>query len=145
MNVEILTPQPQPPKKKSRINVQHVMPGDIVTTEVGFMRGHGTFVEEDKLIASVSGIVERVDKLISVRPLRSRYTGEVGDVVVGRVTELGPKRWRVELNARQEGQLLLSAIHLPGGVQRRRTQSDELHMREFFTENDLISVCTPSR
>lgn len=38
-----------------------------------YCRGHGTFVEEDKLIASVSGVVEKVNKLISVRPIRARY------------------------------------------------------------------------
>ena len=32
-------------------------------------------MEEDKLIASVAGVVEKVNKLISVRPLKSRYVG----------------------------------------------------------------------
>mmetsp|Transcript_9142 Transcript_9142/g.15637 ORF Transcript_9142/g.15637 Transcript_9142/m.15637 type:complete len:214 (+) Transcript_9142:244-885(+) len=36
--------------------------------------------------------------------------------------------------------LMLSAINLPGGVQRRRTQEDELNMRTLFQENDLISA-----
>ena len=38
------------------------------------------------MIASVCGIVERENKLISVRPLKSRYVPTIGDVVVGRVT-----------------------------------------------------------
>lgn len=97
-----------------------------------FSRGHGTYVDEDKLTASVAGEVQRVDKLICVRPLKTRYVtemklfnssqvdiqtytqilngfmklcicrgcvfvilllkcrfnGEVGDVVVGRITEV---------------------------------------------------------
>jgi exosome complex RNA-binding protein Rrp4 len=36
---------------------------------------------------------------------------------------------------------MLSAVSLPGGVQRRRTAEDELQMREIFQEGDLISVC----
>lgn len=36
--------------------------------------------------------------------------------------------------------LLLSSINLTGGVQRRRTIQDQLQMREYFAENDLISV-----
>lgn len=52
---------------------------------------------------------------------------------------------QVDINARLDGILMLSAISLPGGVQRRRTQSDELQMRSFFQENDLISVRTLSR
>ena len=35
---------------------------------------------------------------------------------------------------------MLSAVSLPGGVQRRRTAEDELQMREIFQEGDLISV-----
>lgn len=39
---------------------------------VFFSRGHGTYVDEDKLTASVAGEVQRVDKLICVRPLKTR-------------------------------------------------------------------------
>ena len=34
---------------------------------------------------------------------------------------------------------MLSAVNLPGGVQRRRTYEDELNMREFF-EKETYSV-----
>jgi exosome complex RNA-binding protein Rrp4 len=71
----------------------------------------------DKLVASVAGKVVRVNKLISVKPLKSRFNGEVGDVVVGRILELAPKRWKVDIKARQDAVLMLSAINLPGGVQ----------------------------
>ena len=45
-------------------------------------------------------------------------------------------RWR----HLQDAVLLLSSINLTGGVQRRRTIQDQLQMREYFAENDLISV-----
>lgn len=32
--------------------------------------------------------MERVNKLLSVKPLKTRYTGEIGDIVVGRITEV---------------------------------------------------------
>ena len=36
-------------------------------------RGHGTYMEDgEKLHASVAGIVERVNKLICVKPLKTR-------------------------------------------------------------------------
>ena len=35
--------------------------------------GHGTYSDgDDKLIASVAGVVERVNKLICVRPFKTR-------------------------------------------------------------------------
>ena len=52
------------------------------------MRGHGTVMERDSLKATVAGVVERVNKLVSVRPLKTRYTGEIGDVVIGRIREV---------------------------------------------------------
>ena len=67
-------------------------------------RGHGTYVDNDEVIASVTGVIERVNKLITVRALRTRYvergsmTGllptipryspEIGDLVIGRITEV---------------------------------------------------------
>lgn len=35
-------------------------------------RGHGTYMGEEKLIASVAGSVERVNKLICVKALKTR-------------------------------------------------------------------------
>ncbi|KAK9844602.1 hypothetical protein WJX74_004455 [Apatococcus lobatus] len=116
--------------------------GDRIETDVseGFLRGHGTYVIDGVLYASVCGLKERVNKLISVRPLKQRYAAEIGDVVVGRVTEVAGKRWRVDLKSRQDAALMLSAVNLPGGIQRRRTMEDELNMRLVFEEGDLISA-----
>ncbi|KXS20878.1 exosome component 2 [Gonapodya prolifera JEL478] len=125
-------------KPQARASV--VLPGEEIATATSFMRGHGTYPLNDKLQSSLAGVIERVNKLISVRPLRSRYSGEVGDVVVGRVTEVGQKRWKVDINARQDAVLLLSSINLPGGVQRRKSEMDELNMRKFFTDGDLLSA-----
>lgn len=36
---------------------------------------------------------------------------------------------------------MLSAVSLPGGIQRRRTAEDELQMREIFKEGDIVLVC----
>ncbi|PNI68881.1 EXOSC2 isoform 8, partial [Pan troglodytes] len=116
-----------------------VVPGDTITTDTGFMRGHGTYMGEEKLIASVAGSVERVNKLICVKALKTRYIGEVGDIVVGRITEVQQKRWKVETNSRLDSVLLLSSMNLPGGELRRRSAEDELAMRGFLQEGDLIS------
>lgn len=117
-----------------------VTPGQIISTESGFLRGHGTYVEDGKLVASVAGVVEKVNQLISVRPLKCRYIGQVGDIVVGRVVDIVNKMWKVDVGAHQHAMLMLSSVTLPGGAQRRRTYEDQLQMRMFFQENDLISA-----
>lgn len=78
-------------------------------------RGHGTYVNNDEIKASVAGVMEKVNKLISIRPLKSRYVGEIGDVVVARVTEVQQKRWKVNTNSRLDSILFLAAVNLPGG------------------------------
>lgn len=118
-----------------------VTPGEPLHVESGFLRGHGTMLRDDgALVATVAGVVERVNKLVSVRPLRSRYNAEVGDVVVCRIAEVGARRWKANVNARQEAILMLSSINLPGGEQRRRTAEDQLNMRQFYVEEDLVSA-----
>jgi exosome complex component RRP4 len=70
-------------------------------------RGHGTYVDNDEVVASVAGTIERVNKLVTVRAMRTRYAvfkslidlpglthfprrynPEVGDLVIGRITEV---------------------------------------------------------
>ncbi|TFY72443.1 hypothetical protein EVG20_g552 [Dentipellis fragilis] len=113
-------------------------PGESITSSHAFMRGHGTYVENEEVISSVAGLIERVNKLVTVRALRTRYNPEVGDLVVGRITEVQPRRWKVDANSRQDAVLMLSSVNLPGGVQRRKLESDELQMRNFFEEGDLL-------
>lgn len=90
------------------------------------------------IIATVAGTVQRTNKLLSVHPLRARYIPEIGDLVVGRIVEVQGRRWKVDVAAPLLAQLPLSAINLPGGILRRRTSADELQIRTFFSEGDLV-------
>ena len=81
-----------------------------------------------------------IDRVVCVRPGRSHYRPDIGDVVVGRIVSVDQSRWQVDVNSYQHAILNLSAINLPGGVQRRRVEEDRLHIREFFVEGDLISA-----
>ncbi|XP_056013323.1 exosome complex component RRP4-like [Ostrea edulis] len=131
--------------RKKRTQVEEidnlVSPGDIITSDTGFMRGHGTYnSEDDRLQASVAGVVERVNKLICVKPLKTRYNGEIGDVVIGRILEVQQRRWKVETHSKLDSALLLSSVNLPGGELRRRSEEDEKMMRQYLQEGDLISA-----
>ena len=134
---------PTQPKTGASGDAIFVTPGDTiegVDVEDGFLRGHGTRVADGRLLATVCGTVERVNKLVSVRPLRTRYVPETGDVVLGRVVDIAGKRWKLEIGGRQHAILQLGAVHLPGGAQRRRNNLDELNMRALYAENDLVSA-----
>lgn len=58
--------------------------------------------------------------------------------MVGRIVEVQAKRWRVDVAASQLAILQISAINLPGGILRKRTETDELQIRSFFAEGDLV-------
>mmetsp|Transcript_8217 Transcript_8217/g.12620 ORF Transcript_8217/g.12620 Transcript_8217/m.12620 type:complete len:279 (+) Transcript_8217:83-919(+) len=123
-----------------------VVPGQVIAEGDGFLRGHGTYVEtleeSERLVASVAGRVERVNKLVSVIPVASSlYNGHVGDLIVGRILEVQSNRWKVQISdSHRSAQLPLSGVHLPGGVQRVRTQQDSREMRQLFHEGDLVSA-----
>jgi exosome complex component RRP4 len=55
-----------------------VVPGQPITAADGFLRGHGTFIEETvdgpQLVSCAAGQIERVNKLITVKPVKSRYS-----------------------------------------------------------------------
>ena len=118
-----------------------------------FLRGHGTFIEttttrdniqQQRLIAAVTGIVQRVNKLISVEPTagaNTLYQPAVGDLIVGRIMTVGATRWNVLLTAYTRlAALPLSGVHLPDGIQRIRTAQDARDMRLYLQPGDLISA-----
>ncbi|KAG5072325.1 hypothetical protein JHK86_007536 [Glycine max] len=96
------------------------------------IHGHGTANLNGEVVATLCGVVvERANKLVYVRALRSRYKPEVGDIVIGRVVEVAQKRWRLEINYNQDAVLLLSSMNMRDGVQAevRGFQHDGLHLQ----------------
>ncbi|CAX42222.1 exosome complex exonuclease, putative [Candida dubliniensis CD36] len=116
-----------------------VTPGELITEDPTWMKGHGTYFLNDKTYSSVAGSISRVNRLLSVIPLRGRYSPETGDHVIGRITDVGNKRWKVDIGAKQDAILMLGSVNLPGGVLRRKSESDELQMRNFLKEGDLLN------
>lgn len=121
---------------------QVITPGQIITDDPQWMRGHGTFAaaedESSAIRSTLAGTLQKTNKLLSVVPLRARYTPEIGDLVIGRIVEVQSRRWKVDVAAPLLANLLLSSINLPGGALRRRTSVDELNIRSFFGEGELL-------
>lgn len=109
-----------------------VLPGDLITDDQGYLRGHGCYIKDGsnddndegvttELVSALAGSIERISKLITVKSVKSRYIGEVGDLIIGRISSVETKRWKVDINSQKNANLLLSSINLPGGIQRMRT------------------------
>ena len=120
-------------------------PGQLVTQDAQWMRGHGTFTstsaqdsDMETIRSTLAGTLQRTNKLLSITPLRARYTPEIGDLVIGRIVEVQSRRWKVDVAAPLLANLLLSSINLPGGILRKRTSVDELNIRSYFSEGELL-------
>ncbi|OCK79826.1 hypothetical protein K432DRAFT_299012 [Lepidopterella palustris CBS 459.81] len=129
------------PSKRPRLSGKSIVtPGETITDDPQWMRGHGTYIPHltTTITSTVAGTIQKTNKLLSVTPLRARYTPEIGDLVVGRIISVQSKRWQVDIAAPLLAGLPLSSINLPGGILRKRTAVDELNIRTFFTEGDLL-------
>lgn len=136
------------PTKRMKIGKQSVsrreivVPGEPITDETQWMRGHGTTTNLSPaatlITATLAGPITPTNKLLSVLPIRARYTPEVGDLVLGRIVSVEKSQWRVDVAAPLLAKLSMSSINLPGGALRRRTANDELQMRRYFQEGDLL-------
>ncbi|KAK3115761.1 Exosome complex component rrp4 [Teratosphaeriaceae sp. CCFEE 6253] len=117
-----------------------ITPGQTVTDDPQWMRGHGTFADTQTaaIRSTLAGTLQKTNKLLSIVPLRARYTPEIGDLVIGRIVEVQARRWKVDVAAPLLAHLPLSSINLPGGVLRKRTSVDELNIRAFFGEGELL-------
>lgn len=117
-----------------------VVPGELITDDPSWMRGHGTYFLDEKTYSAVAGVILRVNKLLSVIPFKGRYNPETGDHIVGRIVDVTNKRWKVDVGAEHDAILNLGVVNLPGGVLRRKSETDELQMRTFMKEGDLLNA-----
>lgn len=77
--------------------------------------------------------------------LTVRYTPEVGDLVIGRIVEVGPSRWKVDANARQDAILMLSSVNLPGGIQVRQFMLFSVCYADYIEEKDRVGRLEDAR
>ncbi|CDI78031.1 exosome complex exonuclease, putative [Eimeria acervulina] len=113
-----------------------VLPGEPLHIGEGFLLGLNTYVDNGVPRASVCGVVQTVNRLVYVRALKSRYEANVGDVVIGRVTDIANGKWYLDVGAARLAVLSVAAVCLD--VQRRRDDADVLIMRSMFQSADLL-------
>src|SRR5512137_82021 len=75
-----------------------VVPGELLAT--GSKRaGPGTFIEGDKIYAAQLGIKNVRQDGVSVVPLSGQYMPLRDDLVVGKIVDIGPSNWLVDINS----------------------------------------------
>ena len=110
---------------------QIVTPGDLVA-EGEYIAGENTYVEDKKIFASRTGLVEYDNKRVNVVALKAFYMPRAGDMVIGTVVEVGFNGWTIDINSPYQ------AFLRPADVLSRpfKPQKDELS--EVLALGDLI-------
>ena len=74
-----------------------VVPGDLLDN--GRLKaGNGTYVVDGNIYSSQLGIKSVRSNYVNVIPLGGRYIPHQGDTVIGKIVDLGPSNWLVDIN-----------------------------------------------
>ncbi|MCJ2532551.1 MAG: exosome complex protein Rrp4 [Candidatus Thermoplasmatota archaeon] len=115
----------------SRENVREiVVPGDLLSKS-GLKAGPGTYVESGHIYAAQLGIKTTRSDMVGVVPLSGQYIPMRGDMVIGKIVDMGASNWYVDINAAHQSSLHVNEV--PWRVEFGETG-------KFMTVGDLVSL-----
>lgn len=74
-----------------------VVPGTELAEGMDYLPGEYTFREGDKIIGTRVGIINLSGRLIKITPLGGTYIPKRGDLVIGKIVNVGPGSWRADI------------------------------------------------
>lgn len=75
-----------------------VIPGEVLAMGMDYLPVGGTFRDGDKIIANQLGLVNVNGRLIKLIPLTGKYLPKVGDLVIGKIVDMGFYGWTVDID-----------------------------------------------
>lgn len=75
-----------------------VVPGELLDS-TNLKPGMGTYREGGKIYAAQLGIKNERAGYVNIVPLGGRYIPRPGDAVIGKVVDIGPSHWLLEINS----------------------------------------------
>jgi len=88
------------------ISREVVVPGEVLTEDTkNFLPGRGTILNKDrtKIISLNIGLKQINKNYINVIPLKGSYTPRAGDKVIALVIDKNPVKYRLDINAKDQG------------------------------------------
>lgn len=73
------------------------VPGEELAKGMDYLPAGGAFREGDKIIASQFGLVSVSGRLVKLIQLTGRYIPKKGDIVIGKVCDIGFSGWRIDI------------------------------------------------
>ena len=75
-----------------------VIPGEPLAEGFDFLPAGKAFREDEKIFASTIGLVYVKGRVIKVIPLAGKYMPKRGDIVIGKVTNIGHSGWTLDID-----------------------------------------------
>jgi len=110
-----------------------VIPGDFVSDDVN-RAGEGTYVEDGKVYAVTYGVVDDKNE-IRVVAFSGKYVPLMGDVVIGKITEISFPYWIVDIASPYEARLHMSEVAM-----RAEKRVEFGNMSAYLDFDDLVAV-----
>ena len=76
-----------------------VVPGDLLAEGMSYIPGGKAYREKNKIFTSTVGLVSLRGRVVKIIPLSGRYMPKKGDVVIGKITNIGMSGWAVNIFA----------------------------------------------
>ncbi len=74
-----------------------VVPGDTLAEGMDYIPGEDVFRDKDRLISMKLGLVSISGRQVKILPLAGSYVPTKGDIVIGKVVNIGFSGWRVDM------------------------------------------------
>jgi len=81
------------------VNKEVVVPGQVLAEGMDYLPSHGTYRQENKIIANRLGLITLEGKVIKTIPMNGRYLPKKYDVIIGRVIDILMSGWRLDINS----------------------------------------------
>lgn len=119
-----------------------VLPGDMIVESMDYLPGKNCYRDGNSIFSKRLGLVHYKGRVIEVIPLSGVYVPEVGDMVIGKVTEVQHSGWIVDINCPYEAYLPLSGV-------REFIDPQKTNMAKIYNAGDMIygkiSMVSPSK
>ncbi len=110
---------------------QLVIPGELVA-EGDYKSGKNTYQEENRVYSSLIGLANHIGKSVFVVAIKTGYMPIVGDLVIGKVTDMKLSGWIIDINAPYSAMLFTSDAF------DRSFNARKDEMSDFLKVGDLI-------
>lgn len=84
-----------------------VVPGEELAVGMDYVPSTGTYRDGDKIIAAQLGIVSVSGRVIKLIALNGRYMPKAGDMVIGKINNMGFSNWSVDIGYAYEAMVSL--------------------------------------